>query len=174
MDSIALCVGSGCLGGSYGITAYEYEVQEETFILPADERASALLNDLLTTLNFKIIVTRRKFIVWQIKSSAGDTLELAPGITLLNKENKCIMSEKSQGLPQADYLFARIIALSSEWRNKITTLSKEDLNVLERLLPIKETQAKITQFLIRRNSDEIIQQVQQKTLGTDSDSDSIK
>ena len=113
-------------------------------LLDSDRQATKLVLSLLNYLGFEQVLTKQG-LVWELKRN-GHSLRITTNDEVyINQSYRCIRA-KSYDLPFADLIFAKLISLLTEVRTKISTLNKEDLNVLEQLFPLEETRFKISKF----------------------------
>ena len=154
----------GFILGSGGFLPYarEYTISQDPEapqrrrakpILESDAKATKLVLGLLDKLGFEQILGREN--LWWIFRQNEQSLQMGQGGDIwLNDSYRCILTLNDLYLPYADCLFAKLICLVTEVRNTISTLSKEDKNALDELLPLNECQTKISEFLKEKEESE--------------------
>lgn len=162
-------IGSGCsFGRLYDVGPFWKES-----ILKSDEKATQLILGLFKKLGFEQIIKARD--LWWVLRKNGHSLQIGThGDIFIDESSRCIQTQGKERLPFADDLFAKLICLASEVRDKISTLTKEDKNVLNELLPLEVCQILISEFLKEKEENENFLEQAKATYGENGNSEDSK
>lgn len=116
-----------------------------------DIRASELLHGLMEQLGFEQVVIRGGF-YWLLKSNQHSLVIRLDGSVYLNNSFRCL--EVKDNLPFADLISAKVLALGTVNKKKISTLNKKDKEVLDELLPVERTSGLLKEYFERRDKGE--------------------
>ena len=161
-----------CFSGTFNISENSVSppIPRKGFsLLPSDEKASKLVLGLYDKLGFQQVITTGE-ILWVLQRNEQSIAIKTNGAVYLNGDYRCVHAMETT-LPFADNMFAKLISLATEVRTKVSTLKKEDLDVLESLLPLKETQVKIQQFLEEKEMQDVLVKTKDSIIAEGSNSE---